>query len=145
MEADVPNEPMSGILGGGSTTGELDGIQAWKKGLRDKEKDEKENRGALSEGERTPAPNADGEKQSPDSKLSSQPLDEIQLFRLMMQKEKEKRDFDPMETSPVIPSKPGMGLPIVSVPHLILSLSCDGILSDGRPSSGRVGSAIREK
>ncbi|KAH6917222.1 hypothetical protein BKA70DRAFT_1251668 [Coprinopsis sp. MPI-PUGE-AT-0042] len=86
MDSSVPSEPLPGILGGKASNGELDGIQAWKKGMKDKEKQEKEK--AVAD---TSPPEQAAESQH----TSSAPqMDEIQLFRLMMQKEQGKLGGD---------------------------------------------------
>ncbi|KAF9016249.1 hypothetical protein BDZ89DRAFT_409322 [Hymenopellis radicata] len=61
-----------GILGGKGADGELDGIQAWKQGMKEKER-------AAAEATEV-APKATSEK----------PLDEIQLFKIMMKHEQQK-------------------------------------------------------
>ncbi|KAF6766359.1 hypothetical protein DFP72DRAFT_866272 [Ephemerocybe angulata] len=97
METYVPNEPLPGILGGVASSGELDGIQAWKKGLKDKEKDEKDS-ARKEQGEVTALSAGKADKPVPEEK-SSAGMDEIQLFRLLMQKEQGKREPDPIAFS----------------------------------------------
>ena len=75
MDTYVPSEPLPGILGGKSGDGELDGIQAWKKGMKDKEKQDREKASA----DQT-ANGKSNESQAPTA--GAQQLDEIQLFRL---------------------------------------------------------------
>lgn len=85
---------------GGSFTmqrldGELDGIQAFKKELREKEQ---KNQISSSDGEPLlhSLPKAELSVSKPDSQL-----DEIQLFKLMMRREEEKRQVDsPLASSP---------------------------------------------
>lgn len=72
MDTYVPSPTSSGILGGKGADGELDGIQAWKKGMKEKER-------AAAEATEV-APKAPSEK----------PLDEIQLFKMMMKREQLK-------------------------------------------------------
>ncbi|KAF9044877.1 hypothetical protein BDZ89DRAFT_1127897 [Hymenopellis radicata] len=72
MDTYVPSPTSSGILGGKGADGELDGIQAWKKGMKEKER-------AAAEATEV-APKATSEK----------PLDEIQLFKMMMKREQQK-------------------------------------------------------
>lgn len=109
METYVPSEPLSGILGG-APTGELDGIQAWKKGMKDKEKekDEKEvvNR-SMNEGNAL----TNDEKSTREDGQPAQPMDEIQLFRLMMQKAKEVPEIEGSAATgaAAIPSGTGLG------------------------------------
>jgi zinc finger CCCH domain-containing protein 13 len=92
MDSSVPSEPLPGILGGKASNGELDGIQAWKKGIKDKEKQEKEK--AVVD---NPPPEQGAETQ-PTSNAPQ--MDEIQLFRLMMQKEQGKLGSDKPADSP---------------------------------------------
>jgi hypothetical protein len=80
MDTYIPSDSSSGILGGKVANGELDGIQAWKKGMKAKEqrdKDSSDNKDVL-----TATTDPDG---------SEQHLDEIQQFRLMMKREEEKK------------------------------------------------------
>ncbi|KAI6044965.1 hypothetical protein EDC04DRAFT_181199 [Pisolithus marmoratus] len=75
--------------------GELDGIQAFKKELR-----EKEQKSQISLGSGEPLPDSLPKTELLVSKPESQ-LDEIQLFKLMMRKEEEKRKADiPLTSSP---------------------------------------------
>lgn len=90
METYVPSEPLPGILGAVSSTGELDGIQAWKKGLKDKEKEKEEKDKSESA---LPTPSTKEKETLPSA--TGPGLDEIQLFRLMMQKEQGKKDPEP--------------------------------------------------
>jgi hypothetical protein len=81
METYVPTSN-SGILGGKSANGELDGIQAWKKGLKEKELQRK-------------SLDASSEPDVPASQdLEGKGLDEIQLFKLLMKREEEKKRID---------------------------------------------------
>ncbi|RPD63033.1 hypothetical protein L227DRAFT_498019 [Lentinus tigrinus ALCF2SS1-6] len=92
METYIPTTPGGGILGGKSADGELDGIQAWKKGMKEKERKEKgevstetgkgSDSNATNDQPTSPAPAADGQ------------MDEIQLFKLMMKREAERKDGD---------------------------------------------------
>lgn len=105
METYVPTTPAGGILGGKSTEGELDGLQAWKKGMKAKEEKEKakvnaaegKTKGAAVPSPATPA-NAEG-------------LDEIQLFKLMMKKEEAKKN------APASPSGPEANSQTTSPPQ----------------------------
>lgn len=89
MDTYIPSESSSGILGGQAPNGELDGIQAWKKGLKEKGIKEKE-----------PADMSANSKVVTDQPLSSmsdlteKPLDEIQLFRMLMKKEEDKKRLE---------------------------------------------------
>lgn len=85
METYVPTTPGGGILGGQGADGELDGIQAWKKGMKEKERQESEAATkAADDAKSTPAsgPQSDGQ------------LDEIQLFRLMMKRDAGKKESE---------------------------------------------------
>ncbi|EPT04244.1 hypothetical protein FOMPIDRAFT_148672 [Fomitopsis schrenkii] len=86
METYVPTTPSGGILGGRGADGELDGIQAWKKGMKEKERQEKESEAA--------AKAVEDAKSAPASAVpqSESPLDEIQMFRLMMKRDAEKKE-----------------------------------------------------
>ena len=85
METYIPNDLTTGILGGKIADGELDGIQAWKKELKEKGRKDKLPTSTVDNAEGIDAVNSknlDGtEKQ----------LDEIQLFKLMMKREAEKK------------------------------------------------------
>ncbi|KAJ3567363.1 hypothetical protein NP233_g6418 [Leucocoprinus birnbaumii] len=78
METYVPTSS-SGILGGKSADGELDGIQAWKKGLKEKELQSK----SLEVSSESDA--------SASQAAEEKALDEIQLFKLLMKREEEKK------------------------------------------------------
>ncbi|PSR72399.1 hypothetical protein PHLCEN_2v11742 [Hermanssonia centrifuga] len=80
METYIPTTPTEGILGA-RTDGELDGIQAWKRGMKEKERKEK--------GETPESTKNDSE---PPVTPSDNPLDEIQLFKLMMKAAKKEPD-----------------------------------------------------
>ena len=92
MDTYIPSSSSGGILGGQSATGELDGIQAWKKGLKEKENQSKE-----APQPATSTPPTPGEKTG--GALASG-LDEIQMFKLMMKKEEEKKRSDGGEVYP---------------------------------------------
>lgn len=85
METYVPNDTHAGILGGQAAEGEMDSIQAWKKGM--KEKEEKEKQSVVTE------------------KKGDNQMDEIQLFKMLIKREADKKDGDPTPaTSPLPPS-----------------------------------------
>ncbi|KAF9452608.1 hypothetical protein P691DRAFT_660489 [Macrolepiota fuliginosa MF-IS2] len=91
METYVPTST-SGILGGKSSTGELDGIQAWKKGLKEKEL-------ALQEKNTEPI-----ELDSPPGQdMGEKGLDEIQIFKLLMKQEEEKKKTEGNHSSSPTP------------------------------------------
>lgn len=85
MDTYIPTDSSPGILGGQMPGGELDGIQAWKKGLKDKEV---RDHGSSS-------PHGQDTLGQPSSSTLSEPtekaMDEIQLFKLMMKREEEKK------------------------------------------------------
>ncbi|KAF9569730.1 hypothetical protein CPC08DRAFT_812711 [Agrocybe pediades] len=81
MDTYVP-ETTTGILGGQNLTGELDGIQAWKKELKEKEKEAKEKDAPKDSESVTLQPSV------PDKP----PMDEIQMFKMMMKQEEMKRN-----------------------------------------------------
>jgi hypothetical protein len=83
MDTYIQNESAFGILGGQAPNGELDGIKAWKKGLKERDTRDKEastTTGGLSKTAAEPT--------STSSDFSDKPLDEIQIFRLLMKKKK---------------------------------------------------------
>lgn len=89
MDEYIPPPSSAGILGGQSADGELDGIQAWKKGLKDKEQKEKETLQSKLLPETSNESNA---PQTPaDATPSEKPMDEIQLFKLLMKREQEQK------------------------------------------------------
>ncbi|KAH9937603.1 uncharacterized protein B0H18DRAFT_1113418 [Fomitopsis serialis] len=100
METYVPTTSGGGILGGQSVDGELDGIQAWKKGMKEKERQEKESEAVAA------AKTFDDVKSSPTSAAPTQPesqLDEIQLFKLMMKREAEKKENEQHSKENTVP------------------------------------------
>lgn len=83
MDTYVPNENMSGILGGQGPNGELDGIQAWKKGMKEKESKEKDTTiSTLSK---------ESGLEKPALPALPENVDEIQLFKFLMKQEEEKK------------------------------------------------------
>ena len=79
MDTYIPNPANGNVLGGQGVDGELDGIQAWKKGMK-----EKELKATVNEGSGV-------ESRQP---IANDQLDEIQLFRLLMKREEEKKKSD---------------------------------------------------
>jgi hypothetical protein len=79
MDTYIPTPSSGNILGGKSIDGELDGIQAWKKGMK-----EKEMKAMINESN-------GAESRQP---IANDQLDEIQLFRLLMKREEEKKKSD---------------------------------------------------
>ncbi|KAI0793417.1 hypothetical protein C8Q75DRAFT_750127 [Abortiporus biennis] len=90
MDDYVPSATSGGILGGKGGQGELDGIQAWKKGMKEREQKDKDH--SSSETHEEPSTEL-GEVQAT-GKSESQ-LDEIQLFKLMMKREADKKVNSP--------------------------------------------------
>ena len=89
MDTYIPNESGVGIFGGQAENGELDGIQAWKLGMKEKERKERESEVSRSSGDAEHA----GGPQIIDSQAvppKEPQLDEIQLFKLMIKREEEK-------------------------------------------------------
>ncbi|KAF8269371.1 hypothetical protein EI94DRAFT_1778339 [Lactarius quietus] len=80
MDTYIPSDSGVGILGGKAENGELDGIQAWKLGMKEKERKERESETLRS--------NSDIEYLA--TSPAEPPLDEIQLFKLMIKREEEK-------------------------------------------------------
>jgi hypothetical protein len=79
MDTYIPNSSSGNILGGKGIDGELDGIQAWKKGMK-----ERELKATINESN-----GVEARQPVPDDQL-----DEIQLFRLLMKREEEKKKSD---------------------------------------------------
>ena len=91
METYVPTTSGGGILGGKSSDGELDGIQAWKKGMKEKERKEKGEAGPTDHSKSADT-NGNLDKSAAPPANSEMHMDEIQLFKLMMKREAEKKD-----------------------------------------------------
>lgn len=91
MDTYIPNDSGAGILGGKAENGELDGIQAWKLGMKEKERKERESEAlrSSSDGERAGSAKA---TEIPVTPPTEPPLDEIQLFKLMIKREEEKNN-----------------------------------------------------
>ena len=88
MDTYIPNESAVGIFGGQAENGELDGIQAWKLGMKEKERKERESEVSRSGGD---AEHACGTQMIESQAAPPEPqLDEIQLFKLMIKREEEK-------------------------------------------------------
>lgn len=111
MDTYIPTSTGAGILGGKGGEGELDGIQAFKKGMKAKEQKD------LSSDEALEPSNIDGSNGSStagiisSSALSSdKPLDEIQLFKLMMKKEQEQKNLQKLSASATEPTLTGPSL-----------------------------------
>jgi zinc finger CCCH domain-containing protein 13 len=91
METYIPSDSHAGILGGQSADGELDSIQAWKKGM--KEKEEKDKQVVVSEAKDILDPS-----QSVSHEQENQ-MDEIQLFKMLIKREAEKKEGDKQPSS----------------------------------------------
>ncbi|PIL32053.1 hypothetical protein GSI_06757 [Ganoderma sinense ZZ0214-1] len=99
METYIPSTPGSGILGGKGADGELDGIQAWKKGMKEKERKEKGDASDIAKaldtnGAANPQPPS---STGPAAVTNEAAMDEIQLFKLMMKREAEKKEGDTVQ------------------------------------------------
>jgi len=99
MDTYVPTSTSSGILGGKTDDGELDGIQAWKKNMKEKEQKEKDKELAATVPHKGRTAANDG-------------VDEIQMFKMMMQKEQGQDDDAPGNTNG---SATAAGNPSISV------------------------------
>ncbi|KIJ68269.1 hypothetical protein HYDPIDRAFT_185388 [Hydnomerulius pinastri MD-312] len=86
MDTYIPSSSSGGVIGGQRPSGELDGIQAFRKEMQKKDKSSSpSNADVPSEPQaRAEAPTQPSESQ----------LDEIQLFKLMMRREEEKKKSD---------------------------------------------------
>lgn len=86
MDTYVPTTTSSGILGGQTEDGELDGIQAWKKNMKEKEQKEKDKE-MLANSKTSNGPSKSG-------------VDEIQLFKMMMKQEQTDGEPDNIAHAP---------------------------------------------
>ncbi|KAI0762895.1 hypothetical protein C8Q74DRAFT_1206773 [Fomes fomentarius] len=98
METYIPTTPGGGILGGKGADGELDSIQAWKKGMKEKERKEKgeittDTKSSDSNG----APGQTTSSTAPAISNPDSPMDEIQLFKMMMKRETEKKEGEKVQ------------------------------------------------
>ncbi|KAF7339910.1 hypothetical protein MVEN_01908400 [Mycena venus] len=119
MDTYIPESP--GIpLGGKGADGELDGIQAWKKGLKEKEKTAA-----------VPAPKKDEERPAASESIPEKPLDEIQIFRMLMKREEEKKQVEPP------PAETGVG-PALAPPGIRAKASQGAHISQ-TPESAKAG------
>ncbi|EJD04137.1 uncharacterized protein FOMMEDRAFT_146175 [Fomitiporia mediterranea MF3/22] len=94
METYIPPTASStGILGGKGGEGEMDSIQAWKKDMKEREMKAKGLASDQSASASSASQDAAGgpEKTKTTGTASEGQLDEIQLFKLMMKKEEQKR------------------------------------------------------
>ncbi|KAG6872877.1 hypothetical protein C0995_005735 [Termitomyces sp. Mi166 len=91
MDTYVPSSVGGGILGGKAGDGELDGIQAWKKERKEKELKDKVDVNP------TKGTTSSTQESVQNSDNHGAPLDEIQIFRLLMKREEEKKKVDATE------------------------------------------------
>ncbi|KZT06879.1 uncharacterized protein LAESUDRAFT_812541 [Laetiporus sulphureus 93-53] len=111
METYVPSTSGGGILGGKSGDGELDGIQAWKKGMKEKERLQRENSASLEATQKPEAKQASSASTAASQDSSNTPenqLDEIQIFKQMMKREADKKENEKQSTASPEPG-PQMG------------------------------------
>jgi len=94
MDTYIPSESTSGILGGQDPDGKLDGIQVWKKDLKEKDIRDKEISTTTVGPSKTIT-----EPISSTSNFADNHLDEIQIFRLLMKKEEEKKRLEENATA----------------------------------------------
>lgn len=115
MDTYIPSDSTPGILGGAAAGGELDGIQAWKKGMKEKETKEKEAPILQAPPETTVPPVARVE-----TSAERPAMDEIQLFKMLMKQEEKKRleDNGVANANAEGPSKPVGIEGKVSVNHI---------------------------
>lgn len=99
MDTYIPPPTGAGILGSKGAAGELDGIQAWKKGMKEKELKDKATL-PDTKGESETDQSSNVEK----SESTTKQLDEIQLFRLLMKREEEKKQTDNPDAPSTEPS-----------------------------------------
>lgn len=95
MDTYIPSNGSGGVIGGHRSGGELDGIQAFRKEMQQKDKSSSPVVPSLASSQ-TQASFSD---QAPENQL-----DEIQLFRLMMKREEEKKSDSPVVPFAVHPS-----------------------------------------
>ena len=113
MDTYIPNDSGAGILGGKAENGELDGIQAWKLDMKEKERKERESEmlRSIGDAEHTGvAKVTEAQMVSP----PEPPLDEIQLFKLMIKREEEKNKAATLKGSVT-----DSGVSLAHVPSLI--------------------------
>lgn len=96
MDTYIPSSTSGGVIGGQRPSGELDGIQAFRKEMQ-----KKDNKSTSPGNADLPSDSSRVKADSP-VQVAEPQLDEIQLFRLMMRREEEKKKSD----SPLISSSP---------------------------------------
>ncbi|KAF9068054.1 hypothetical protein BDP27DRAFT_1403472 [Rhodocollybia butyracea] len=95
MDTYVPSSSSGGILGGKGDDGELDGIQAWKKNM--KEKEQKANKTATPMASAGDAVNAHSKPVE-----AGEPLNEIQQFKKLMEMAQKQSPDSPMIIGPIL-------------------------------------------
>lgn len=91
MDTYIPASNSSGgILGGKLADGELDSIQTWKKGM--KEKEQKEKLSEVGKGQAEGDSNEPGKSET--TATTAPQMDEIQLFKMLMRREDDKKKLD---------------------------------------------------
>ncbi|KAI0307863.1 hypothetical protein B0F90DRAFT_1909242 [Multifurca ochricompacta] len=89
MDTYIPSESGVGILGGKAENGELDSIQTWKMGMKEKERKERESEVSRTGGD-SERVGSTKTRETQATQPTEPPLDEIQLFKLMIKREEEK-------------------------------------------------------
>ncbi|KAF9233252.1 hypothetical protein BU15DRAFT_66723, partial [Melanogaster broomeanus] len=136
MDTYIPSNSNGGVIGGQHPGGELDGIQAFRKEMRQKDKSTSPSNADLAE-------ESQAEAASPPRSAEGQ-LDEIQLFRLTMKREEEKKKSD----SPLIPESSSGGAqdlgPEARVSVIGANLTLPPSLSSKVPSQTSSSSSTRQ-
>ena len=148
MDTYIPSDSGVGILGGKAENGELDGIQAWKLGMKEKERKERESEALRSSSDIESTESARA-TDIPATSPTEPPLDEIQLFKLMIKREEEKNSAASLKGPVSDPAVAYIGPGSDSGECLLSSASCvflnrtDSFAqklpisnSDGQPVSG---------
>ena len=118
MDAYVPPASSSGgILGGKNADGEIDSIQAWKKDMKEREMKAK----GLASDQNTAPEQADQKSgNQTDSTSQEAPLDEIQMFKLMMKQEEQKKLVAKSDAEEnIVPPKPPRQLTESTLPGFL--------------------------
>ena len=95
MDTYIPSNGSGGVIGGHRLGGELDGIQAFRKEMQQKDKSSSPVATNLA---------TSRNQTSPPGQAPENQLDEIQLFRLMMKREEEKKKSESPVAPPAYPS-----------------------------------------
>ncbi|KAJ3923027.1 hypothetical protein F5877DRAFT_32456 [Lentinula edodes] len=113
MDTYVPSSSTGGILGSKGNEGELDGIQAWKKNL--KEKEQKAKTAPVASG-------VDSSNDSPTMTIIEEPMDEIQRFKKMMEVAQKQSSDPPMMVGPILGLTDTPKLSSTRGKHLLVTL-----------------------